>query len=115
MVRRLLYVLAALCAAVSVPVTKAQELRIALQAEPTSIDPLYHTLGPNNQIARHIFSQLVHQDPKQRLIPGLALSWKPIDDGVWEFKLRPGVKFQDGAPLTPEDVVFSIDRAPKVP
>jgi len=113
--RHLLCALAALSAMLSVPEARAQELRIALQAEPTSIDPLYHTLGPNNQIARHIFSQLVHQDPKQHLIPGLALSWKPIDDGVWEFKLRPGVKFQDGAPLTPEDIVFSIDRAPKVP
>ncbi len=93
----------------------AQELKIALAAEPTSIDPLYHTLNPNNQVARHIFDRLVHQDARQRLVPGLALSWKPIDAGTWEFKLRPGVKFHDGAPLTPEDIIFSIDRADKVP
>ena len=115
MLRRPLYVLAALSAALPMSTARAQELRVALQAEPTSIDPLFHTLGPNNQIARHIFSQLVHQDEKQHLVPGLALSWKPIDDGVWEFKLRSGVEFQDGAPLTAEDIVFSIDRAPKVP
>ena len=92
----------------------AQELRIALAAEPTSIDPLYHTLNPNNQVARHIFDRLVHQDARQRLVPGLALSWKPIDDATWEFKLRPGVTFQDGAPLTADDIIFSIDRADKV-
>ncbi|HKX07359.1 MAG TPA: ABC transporter substrate-binding protein [Stellaceae bacterium] len=93
----------------------AQELRIALAAEPTSIDPLYHTLNPNNQVARHIFDRLVHQDARQRLVPGLALSWKPIDDATWEFKLRPGVTFHDGAPLTADDIIFSIDRADKVP
>lgn len=93
----------------------AQELRIALAAEPTSIDPLYHTLNPNNQVARHIFDRLVHQDARQRLVPGLALSWKPIGDAAWEFKLRPGVTFHDGAPLTADDIIFSIDRADKVP
>ncbi|HKF72182.1 MAG TPA: ABC transporter substrate-binding protein [Stellaceae bacterium] len=93
----------------------AQDLKIALAAEPTSIDPLYHTLNPNNQVARHIFDRLVHQDAKQRLVPGLAVSWKPIMDAVWEFKLRPGVTFQDGAALTADDVIFSIERADKVP
>ena len=93
----------------------AQELRIALAAEPTSIDPLYHTLNPNNQVARHISDRLVHQDAKQRLVPGLALSWKPIDETTWEFKLRPGVAFHDGALLTPDDIIFSIERADKVP
>ena len=113
--RRLLCVLGAMGTVLAASSASAQELRIALQAEPTSIDPLYHTLGPNNQIARHIFNQLALQDPKQRLIPGLALSWKPIDEGTWEFKLRANVRFHDGAALSPDDIVFSIDRAPKVP
>ena len=93
----------------------AQELRIAVGAEPTSIDPLFHNLNPNLAIARHIFDQLAAQDEKQRLQPSLALSWKPLDDTTWEFKLRPGVKFHDGTPLTAEDIIFSIDRADKVP
>ncbi len=102
-------------AALVAPTAVAQELRIAIAAEPTSIDPLYHTLNPNNQISRHIFDRLVLQDPRQRLTPGIALSWKPIDEATWEFKLRPGVVFHDGAPLTPDDIIFSIDRADKVP
>jgi peptide/nickel transport system substrate-binding protein len=100
--------------ALAIP-AQAQELKIAIAAEPTSIDPLHHTLNPNNQVARHIFDRLVHQDTQQRLVPGLALSWKPVDEATWEFKLRPGVAFHDGAPLTPDDIIFSIDRADKVP
>lgn len=93
----------------------AEELRIGLSAEPSALDPYYHNLGPNNQMAENIFDSLIMQDNEQRLQPSLALSWKPISDTEWEFKLRPGVKFHDGTPFTAEDVVFSIDRVGKVP
>ncbi len=93
----------------------AQELKIGLKTEPSSLDPQYHNLGPNNQIASHLFDPLVAKDDKQLPIPGLALSWKTISDTVWEFKLRPNVKFQDGSPFTAEDVVFTYERAAKVP
>jgi peptide/nickel transport system substrate-binding protein len=93
----------------------AQDLRIGLKTEPSSLDPQYHNLGPNNQIASHLFDPLVAKDDKQLPIPGLALSWKTISDTVWEFKLRPGVKFHDGSPFTAQDVVFTFERAAKVP
>ena len=93
----------------------AQELKIGLKTEPSSLDPQYHNLGPNNQIAAQIFDPLVAKDDKQLPIPALALSWKTISDTVWEFKLRPDVRFQDGSPFTAEDVVFTFERAAKVP
>jgi peptide/nickel transport system substrate-binding protein len=93
----------------------AQDLKIGLKTEPSSLDPQYHNLGPNNQIAAQIFDPLIAKDDKQLPVPGLAVSWKPIADTVWEFKLRPGVKFQDGSPFTAEDVVFTFERAAKVP
>jgi peptide/nickel transport system substrate-binding protein len=93
----------------------AQDLRIGLKTEPSSLDPQYHNLGPNNQIAQHIFDPLVAKDAQQLPVPALALSWKTVGDTVWEFKLRPGVKFQDGSPFTAEDVVFTFERAAKVP
>ena len=49
------------------------------------------------------------------MIPGIATSWKAIDEKTWEFKLRKGVKFHDGSELTAEDVAFSINRVPTVP
>jgi len=66
-----------------------------------------HNLGPNNALAREIFDRLIMTDSKQQLLPGLAVSWKAINDLTWEFKLRKGVKFHDGSPFTADDVVFT--------
>ena len=93
----------------------AQELRAGIKSEPSSIDPHYHNLGPNNALAREIFDRLIMTDSKQQLLPGLAVSWKAINDLTWEFKLRKGVKFHDGSPFTADDVVFTFQRAPNVP
>lgn len=93
----------------------AQNLRIGLSAEPSSMDPHYHNLSPNNAFLSHIFERLVEMDEKQRLIPGLAESWKPVSDSVWEFKLRKGVTWHDGSPFTADDVVFTFERAANVP
>lgn len=93
----------------------AKDLTIGLGTEPTSIDPHFHNLSPNNSLARHIFDRLVLTDAKQQLVPGLAESWKAIDDTTWELKLRKGVKWHDGSPFTADDVVFTFERAVNVP
>ena len=77
--------------------TMAAEFVIGSKLEPSSIDPHYHNLGPNNAIARHFFDRLVDTNENQQLGPGLAVSWKAINDTTWEFKLRKGVKFHDGS------------------
>ncbi len=93
----------------------AEKLTIGLASEPTSLDPHFHNLGPNNAMSVHIFDRLIAQDEKQRLSPGLAVSWEPIDELTWEFKLREGVKFHDGSDFTADDVVCTMARAPDVP
>lgn len=93
----------------------AQDLRIGIQAEPSSMDPHFHNLTPNNQMARHIYEPLVFMDEKQAPIPGLAVSWRTVDDLTWEFKLRTGVKFHDGSDFTADDVIATWERAPNVP
>ncbi|MCB1491482.1 MAG: ABC transporter substrate-binding protein [Rhodobiaceae bacterium] len=93
----------------------AEDLTIGLSSEATSIDPHFHNLNPNNQLAEMIFETLVGQDENQQLVPGLAVSWKPIDDLTWEFKLREGVKFHDGTDFTADDVICTYERAPNVP
>ena len=93
----------------------AQELKIGLSAEPSAMDPHYHNLTPNNMLSRHIFEPLVSQDEQQALKPGLAESWKAVDDTTWEFKLRKNVKFHDGSAFTADDVIATMERAPNVP
>jgi len=94
---------------------KDREVSIGLGATITSIDPHYHNLSPNNSLLLHIFEPLIQRDENQKLAPGLATSWKAIDDLTWEFKLRKNVKFHDGSPFTAEDVVFTLNRVPNVP
>jgi len=114
MFRRGLGALAVGAALAVLPTALAADLRIAVAADITSIDPHFYNLFPNNNIAEHIFDKLVQMDPDSKMIPGIATSWKTIDATTWEFKLRKGVKFHDGTELTAEDVVFSIDRVPLV-
>ena len=62
-----------------------QELKVGLSAEPSAMDPHFHNLTPNNSLLRHIFDRLTHQDENQAVIPGLALSWRNVDDSTWVF------------------------------
>ncbi len=92
----------------------AQEVKIGLSAEPSSIDPHFHNLAPNTSMMKHIFDTLLEQDEQQRIKPRLALSWRTLNDTTWEFKLRPGVKFTDGSDFTANDVIYSFCRVPQI-
>ncbi len=110
-----LFALAATATLSIMTAVKAQELRIGLASEPSSVDPHYHNLSPNNMLSRQVFETLVGQDAKQALEPSLAESWKAVDDNTWEFKLRRGVKFFDGTDFSADDVVATFKRLPIVP
>ncbi|KAA2211200.1 ABC transporter substrate-binding protein [Teichococcus oryzae] len=92
----------------------AQNLSLAVAAPPTTLDPHYHTLSPNNMVAEHLFDKLVGRDAQARLEPGLAESWMLINDTTWEFKLRRGVKFSDGSDFDAQDVLYTLERVPNV-
>ena len=106
--------LAGLIAAMFGATVSAQTLTMGVRAGPDSMDPHWSTLGGQAEALRHVFDTLVMADDKLQLKPGLAVSWKSIDETTWEFKIRQGVKFHDGSELTAEDVKFSIDRIPVV-
>ena len=97
-----------------VPAT-GQQVRVGFGAAVTSMDPHFHALTPNVAVHQHVFGALVGLDEKLGLRPELAESWRAVEPTVWEFKLRQGVKFHDGAPFTAEDVVFSVERVATVP
>jgi peptide/nickel transport system substrate-binding protein len=93
------------------PVAMAADLRIGVEGAPTAMDPHWHNFGPNKSLHGHIFETMIRRDADMRLEPSLALSWTAVDPLTWEFRLRPGVRFHDGTPLTAEDVAYTINRA----
>jgi len=92
----------------------AQVLTMGVRGGPESMDPHFSALGPHAEAAKHIFDTLVWSGNDLQIEPGLAVSWAPVDDDTWEFKLREGVKFHDGSDFDAEDVKFSIERIPVV-
>src|SRR2546423_5908847 len=102
-------------AACAIPWARGADLTIGLGTDVTSLDPHYHNLTPNNNVAQHVYGLLVERNEKEQLQPGLATEWKAIDATTWEFKLRRGVKFHDGSDFTADDVIASLNRVPKVP
>jgi peptide/nickel transport system substrate-binding protein len=89
-------------------------LRIGMAAPNTTLDPHLQSNAPNNAVTSHIFDALVTNDAASRPTPGLAESWRLIDDVNWEFSLR-DARFTDGAPFTAEDAIASIRRATEIP
>lgn len=58
-----------------------------------------------------LFNYLTRLDEQGRAQPELAESFEPNADATeWTFKIRKGITFHDGSPLTGEDIIFSILR-----
>lgn len=81
-------------------------------AEPKSLDPHAVTAVNDFRILMNVYDGLVrYKDGTLEVEPALAESWEISDDGtVYTFKLRDGVTFHDGSPLTAEAVKFNFDR-----
>src|SRR5690349_13498793 len=81
--------------------------------EPETLDPVlaYETAG--GEIIQNVYETLVFYDGEatDKFVPQLAESWETSEDGtVYTFKIREGVKFHDGADMTPSDVAYSFQR-----
>lgn len=93
---------------------QAQEsglLRVAVSANPSTLDPATGRSGADHQFLYPLFDTLVQWDPKTlEPRPGLAKSWEYSDDTTVVLELRPGLVFHDGTPLDSEAVKFNLDR-----
>ena len=75
-----------------------------------SIHPYNHSSSPIYGNWQHVIEPLVELDyDKKDYVGVLAESWE-FQGKQWVFKLRQGVKFHNGAPLTSKDVAFSIEK-----
>src|SRR3972149_4811069 len=107
-------VLAALFGLGGAPVASAQGsvLRVGLSQLPATLDPALAVNGSAAIVARHVFDRLFHhREGSSDVEPGLALQWSVARDGLaWTIRLREGVRFHDGTPLTAQHVAASLER-----
>jgi peptide/nickel transport system substrate-binding protein len=81
----------------------------AVYREVNSLDPIFAFDYPENTADSLMCESLLLQAPGGALKPGLATVSTPSPTTM-VFTLRPGAKFWDGHPVTPADVVYSLDR-----
>ena len=97
--------------AVAITAADARTVKWARGADALTLDPHAQNEGPTIAFNNQVYEPLILRDNANKLIPGLAVSWKLVDPTTWEFKLRPGIKFHGGEDFTADDVVFSFNRA----
>ena len=107
---RRLMATAALALALTAVSADAKQLTVGLTADAVHLDPQAGEELSSNIMFYHIYDPLVRRTADLEFAPGLAESWELIDDTTWHFRLREGVKFHNGAELTPRDVVFTLER-----
>src|SRR5438094_9346712 len=111
-VRRLVAVIAALAAlALGGPATAETTLRVVLHSDLKIVDPIWTTAYIVRNHGYLIYDTLFALDDKLKPQPQMVESWTVSDDQLtWTFKLRDGLKWQDGQPVTSADVLPSIKR-----
>lgn len=88
----------------------ARDLTIDLTGEPSSLDPQTQWNPDSYYVYRNIFDNLVTRDNDGQIIPQIATGWEYTSDTELVMTIRDDVTFHDGEKLTPEDVVFSVER-----
>lgn len=86
------------------------DLIVATLSEASSLDPHIASDVPSGNVSTNIYETLTTFDEDMELKPLLAESWEAVEDNIWEFKLREGVKFHDGSEFNAEVVKTNIER-----
>ncbi|MGV2981494.1 ABC transporter substrate-binding protein [Camelimonas sp. ID_303_24] len=91
---------------------QADALRVSINVNPSTLDPVTGRSGGDHQFLFPIYDTLVQWEPATlEPKPGLASSWEYRDELTLALQLRPGLKFHDGTPLDAEAVKFNLDRS----
>ena len=85
-------------------------LIVLSEGEPDNLNPLTFDSNPAFQLVHLMFRALARRDSTlSNYVPDLLQSWQ-VNGSTVVLKVRPGLKWHDGKPVTAEDVVFTIER-----
>jgi peptide/nickel transport system substrate-binding protein len=116
MLRKLLLVCCCALMILTVPTLgAAKTLRLALDADPVSMDPHVQLSGGMLQYSHIVFDPLVRWTKDMQFEPRLAERWERIDPLTLRFHLRKGVVFHSGNPFTARDVAWTMNRLKQSP
>lgn len=88
-----------------------QTLRAVMHAPLRATDPVINNAWTGRNHGLNIYDTLFAMDSKFNVKPQMVEAWEKSADGLlWTFRLRPGLKFHDGAAVTSADVIPSIQR-----
>src|SRR5476649_3028953 len=112
--RKLVALLILAAANIAAPgASHAQEkvLRVVPHSNLAILDPIWTTAYMSRNHGYMIYDTLFGTDEKGQIKPQMVEEWSVSpDQRLWTFKLRRGLEFHDGKPVTGEDVVASISR-----
>lgn len=98
------------CLGAAPAMAQKAELTIDLAADAATLDPQLQWDTDSYSIYRNIFDNLVTRDASGAIVPQVATAWRYTDDTTLVLDLRTDIRFQDGTPLTPDDVAFTLTR-----
>jgi peptide/nickel transport system substrate-binding protein len=86
-------------------------LRVVPSTNLTVLDPIWSTGLVSRNHGYMIYDTLFGMDAQGKIKPQMVSTWTVSKDNkTWTFKLRDGLEFHDGKPVTSEDVVASLKR-----
>ncbi|MCO6419873.1 ABC transporter substrate-binding protein [Siccirubricoccus sp. KC 17139] len=86
-------------------------LRAVLNLELQVLDPIITTSNVTRAYGYLVYDTLISMDAEGRYRPQMLEGWEASEDQLtWTFRLRPGLEWHDGKPVTAEDCVASLER-----
>jgi peptide/nickel transport system substrate-binding protein len=109
--RLLLAAVAALATVSAAPIVSAQTLKVVMHSDVKVLDPIWSGAYITRNHGYMLYDVLFSMDEKFQVKPQMVDTWTTSDDGLtWTFKLRDGLEWHDGQPVTAEDCIASLKR-----
>lgn len=92
------------------PAAMASDLIVGFSRDADTLDPANHRNRETETIIRNLYDGLLTRDSDMVIHAELAQSYVQVSPTQYEFRIRQGVRFHDGTPMTLDDVLFTLQR-----